>query len=367
MIKPNYNENIVNLMCSIRKYFDLDYSSNTLPIIDRQLNKNKPKNVIVILFDGMGSRLIKRNLSSESFLNKNMISELSTVVPSTTTAATTTALTGLEPITHGWLGWDMYYKKENKVVTMFTNTLKDTNIIAFDYHIAKKYFPYETITSSINKNKKYYSQIVSPYQGDTYNEDNIDEMLTKIKSNLNKKEKNYIYAYYINPDSIMHHTGTDSKETLDIFKVINNKIEEFASTLKDTMLIITADHGHINSEEIVLKNYPDLYSTLDNDTWIEPRMCAFKIKKGKEEEFKNLFNKHLGKDFILMSKDQVTKEKLFGLGTENKYFNSSLGDYFALAVSNKYLRYRNNCPIHKSTHAGFTNDEMKIPLIIVNK
>ena len=48
-------------------------------------------------------------------------------------------------------------------------------------------------------------------------------MFTKIENNLNKKEKNYIYAYYTNPDSIMHHTGTDSNETIECFKMINDK------------------------------------------------------------------------------------------------------------------------------------------------
>ena len=146
MILPDYNNSIVNLMSSIRKYFDLDYEGNTLDIVDTLLKKNNPKNVVVILYDGMGSRLVKRNLDSNSFLNKNMISELSTVVPSTTTAATTSVLTGLYPNSHGYLGWDMYYEKEDKVVTMFTNNIKDTDIKVFDYNIAKKYFPYETIS-----------------------------------------------------------------------------------------------------------------------------------------------------------------------------------------------------------------------------
>ena len=74
MILPDYNNSIVNLMSSIRKYFDLDYEGNTLDIVDTLLKKNNPKNVVVILYDGMGSRLVKRNLDSNSFLNKNMIS-----------------------------------------------------------------------------------------------------------------------------------------------------------------------------------------------------------------------------------------------------------------------------------------------------
>lgn len=67
MILPDYNNSIVNLMSSIRKYFDLDYEGNTLDIVDTLLKKNNPKNVVVILYDGMGSRLVKRNLDSNSF------------------------------------------------------------------------------------------------------------------------------------------------------------------------------------------------------------------------------------------------------------------------------------------------------------
>ena len=96
-------------------------------------------------------------------------------------------------------------------------------------------------------------------------------------------------------------------------------------------------------------------------------MCAFKIKNDKDEEFKYLFNKYLGEYFVLKSKEEIIKEKLFGIGMDNKYFTSLLGDYQALAVSNKYLRYRGDCPVHKSTHAGFTIDEMKVPLIIVSR
>ena len=42
MILPDYNNSIVNLMSSIRKYFDLDYEGNTLDIVDTLLKKNNP-------------------------------------------------------------------------------------------------------------------------------------------------------------------------------------------------------------------------------------------------------------------------------------------------------------------------------------
>ena len=55
LVKNNYNECLTNLACSIRKYFGLEYEHNTLKYIDELLEEKKPKNVICILFDGMGS------------------------------------------------------------------------------------------------------------------------------------------------------------------------------------------------------------------------------------------------------------------------------------------------------------------------
>lgn len=118
LILPEYDNSIVSLASSIRRYFELDVYHNTLDDIDKILEEYKPRNVVVLLFDGMGSKLIKKLLGENSFLYRNMLKEISSVVPSTTTASTTSMLTGLTPVEHGWLAWDLYFKKENKIVTM---------------------------------------------------------------------------------------------------------------------------------------------------------------------------------------------------------------------------------------------------------
>ena len=71
IVKNNYNECLANLACSIRKYFKLDYKHNTLDYIDKILDEYKPKNVVTILCDGMGSNIIDRVLDKEDFLIKN--------------------------------------------------------------------------------------------------------------------------------------------------------------------------------------------------------------------------------------------------------------------------------------------------------
>ena len=96
-VKNHYNECLTNLACSIRKYFNLDYKHNTLPEIDEVLEANQPQKVVLMLFDGMGSRIIERTLSDNDFFRKNMIKEITTVFPTTTTAATTSIRTGYFP------------------------------------------------------------------------------------------------------------------------------------------------------------------------------------------------------------------------------------------------------------------------------
>ena len=223
-ILPEYDNSIVSLASSIRRYFELDVYHNTLSDIDKILEEYKPKNVVVILFDGMGSRLIKKILGENSFLYRNMLKEISSVVPATTTASTTSMLTGLTPVEHGWLAWDLYFKKEDKIVTMFTNKIKDTDIDADSVSLARKYFPYKDICELINEDGKHYAKLIASFNENKY--EDIDDMINKIKSSLNVKDKNYIYVYNPEPDTTMHITGIDSKETRDYFELINKKVEE---------------------------------------------------------------------------------------------------------------------------------------------
>ena len=55
---PNYDDCITNLSCSLLKHFEVPYKHNTIKEVDEMLECN-PKNVVVILFDGMGYHLIK--------------------------------------------------------------------------------------------------------------------------------------------------------------------------------------------------------------------------------------------------------------------------------------------------------------------
>lgn len=366
----NYENCLTNLTCSILKYFNCEYKHNTLEYIDKILEERKPKNIIYILCDGMGYNLLNRILDNNSFLVKNIKYKLLSVFPPTTTAATTSVITGLNPNEHSWLGWDIYLKQVNEVITMYLNVIKDTEIKIADENLCYKYLNYKDIFSTINKQKDCNATYLLPIYYPQYKlYTGIDEMLLKIKENMNIKSKNYIYAYYDDPDAIMHHTGTNSIETINTFKMINDKLETFCNEIDDAIIIITADHGHINNKTIYLEDYPDIFNCLIRNTSSDPRAAMYFIKEDKKIEFEKLFNDKFKEYFILMNKEDIIKTKLYGTGINHPNFEDSLGDFISIAISNKSIKYKRfeNEHILLSNHAGNTDDETIVPLIIIDK
>ena len=163
----------------------------------------------------------------------------------------------------------------------------------------------------------------------------------------------------------MHELGNDANEIKEIVEDINSKVEELSKKLKDTIIFVVADHGHKNVENIMLEDYPDIVECLERDTSIEPRAVNFFIKKNKKEKFEVLFNNYFGNDFDLYTKEDVINSNLFGEGKENEIFRDILGDYLAIAKTNKTLLY-NDSTLLKSQHAGYTDDEIYVPLIVIN-
>ena len=365
IVKNNYNECLTNLACSIRKYFELDYKHNTLDYIDKILEEYKPKNVVTILCDGMGSNIMDRMITSNSFLIKNRLKSITTVFPATTVAATTSMLTGLNPVETGMLGWDMYYKDLDKTITVFRNCEKDDPEhkpldSATEYN--KKHMIRKSISKEIKEAGKYEGYTLYPFGENKYN--SLDEMFSIIENKCNEPSKKYIYAYHDDPDHTMHQIGSDKEEIKDIINNLNNKIEELSKKIEDTIIFVVADHGHINVENLFIKDYPDIEECLLRNTSLEPRAVNFFIKESKKEIFKELFNKYFKDDFDLYPKDEVIESKLFGDGEENEIFRDALGDYLAIAKSNKTLLYTGS-EVLVSQHAGYTDDEIYVPLIVI--
>ena len=362
---PDYKNCITNLACSILKEFGIDCGSgSSLEIYDDLLKKNY-KNIVVLLLDGMGKCIIDNNLSKDGFFSSHIVSTYSSVFPPTTVAATTSIDSGKNPVEHSWLGWDCYFKELDKNVTVFTNIESGTDKQAANFHVARKYCPYEGIVSKINAagGQAYYSTpFIKPYPS------NFDSICSRIKELCELDGKKYIYAYWNEPDYTMHEKGCFHKESKNILIDIEKTVREICDSLEDTLVIVTSDHGLIDSKVVSLEDYPELLQCLVRIPSIEPRALNFFVKKEMTQQFKDIFNKEFGTKFILLTKEEVRNKKLFGDGTEHSEFNDMLGDFLAVAIDDlSIFNTREEKESFIAMHAGLTEDEMIIPLIVIQK
>ena len=113
---PDYNHSILNLITSILKYYKVETNHKSLNEIDNILEKNY-KNVVFIVLDGMGEHILNKLAPNGYFKNKQ-IDCITSVYPSTTTAALTTYYSGKPPYETGWIAWSQYFKEYGRALDM---------------------------------------------------------------------------------------------------------------------------------------------------------------------------------------------------------------------------------------------------------
>ena len=371
--RPDYENCLVNLSSSILRYFGAETTAPTLVLADRLLEREY-RNVIILLMDAMGTSIIEKHLEPSGFLRSHLAGNYSSVFPPTTVAATTSILSGLYPNEHGWHGWDMFFPELGKNVTIFSNTeqlTEDENgnikepAVAADFHVGFRYCPYKNIIEKINEaggNAYFSSPFAEP------NPQDLDSILGRVEKLCELPEKKFIYAYWGEPDSTMHAKGPYSSEAHELMLSLEKRLEEFAGSLpSDTLLLITADHSQTATVNHCIMDYPEILKCLMRLPSVEPRTLSFFVKDEYKKGFPDIFKKTFGDKFWLLTKDEILKEQLFGIGKEHELFRDMLGDYIAVSVAEDAV-FATHIEAEKMPggHAGLTKEELEIPLIAVS-
>lgn len=363
ILYPDYDNCIANLACSVMKYFGIVPPNPPLPLADGLLSERRYKNVVVMLLDGMGNNIIEANLAPDGFFRRNLAGTYSSVFPPTTVAATTAMDSGLFPVQSAWLGWTGYFPEIDKNVVYFLNQDFDTNERIEGESVAWKYVPYWSICDRIRA-AGYGAHYLAPFAEP--HPENFGAFCREVRRLCELPGEKYVYAYWDQPDTVMHRKGCFGAAAKQTVRDLEQAVEELAGELSDTLLLITADHGHIDSPKAVITDYPDIMECLVRMPSIEPRCLNLFVRHGKEEQLKAAFEKHFGGKFMLMSKAEVKERQLFGKGEPHPQFDKMLGDYIAVAADNVSI-YNMNSKNFVGAHAGLTKDEMIIPLIAVKK
>ncbi len=366
-ILPDFKHSNLNISATLAEFLGVKSNNATLPILKKALKKEY-KNVVFICFDGMGVYPLTQNLEATDYLIRNITDTLVSTFPSTTANATTSLTTDTLPLEHGWSGWSVYFEKLHRNVNVFLNTdswtneeldVKDRSPLSnFDYYFDKSDI---NCKYAINTVFPPFIKPKNPRRNTAF--DNTEKFFDAIQQICNKDGKQFVYAYNPEPDHSMHELGVTNPTVAAMLRDISLRVKRLVDGTKDTLLIITADHGQIDIEGYV-ELYKDeyLYNMLEIYPYLEPRAIAFKVKESKKTEFENYFTNKYGQDFELHTSRELVERGFFG-NVGNKA--QLLGDYIAIGTyTHKIALFTPDSMRFKGHHTSLT-EEMQVPLIII--
>ena len=358
---PDFSDTLLNIDGEIRENFG--YQARFISR-DRVIKKHYDRIALMIL-DGLGENVLFNNLAEDSFLRRHYHKTIHAIYPSTTAAATTSIISGLTPLESGWVGWENYFPELKRNIVLFNGMDFDTGeplgVTGFDKLPYKPFYhdmdiKCEQIMPDFN---------IYPYDFNI----SLNKSIRLFKEN--KKMLQYIYC--TNPDSIMHGSGAYSQKCKDFLAKLDKDIEAYSKRLpENTLIIISADHGHTNVDELHLYAFRSLNSMLRRRPCNEGRCLVFDVKDECKPQFEDLFNKVYGNIYRLYKTEEAIERGFFGIN--NKYIHERidgfLGNYVALATSSYFFKFIPDRPgdkiIFKSHHAGITRNEMLIPIILID-
>lgn len=363
IVMPDYENCGLNIASAVLQHFGAACAHVPQKEVQALLQQKNYKNIVVMLFDGLGCAALEEHLPQNAFLRSHMARRLTAVFPATTVAATTSIESGEAPLEHGWIGWSQYLAPVDRMVDLFLDRDSLTHEkLGEDKSIARRYLPYRTICEKLNETGRVQAHMISPFGTDRVH--TLDDLFDTTRRLCRAQGRRYLYAYWPEPDHTMHEKGTASAEKA--VQDIDRRTEEFCRKAgEDTLVLITADHGLTNCELICLEDYPQLTDMCSRPFGLEARDAAFYVKEECREAFPAAFEKALGdKDFWLIESEKAIRMGLLGHGRENGLLRESLGDYLAVSAG-KYALSREFDPHPMiGMHAGMTKDEMLVPLIV---
>ena len=352
------------------------------------------KKVILLVVDALGYYLLKQFVEGgkadflKQQLPQSLFVPLTSICPSTTASALTTLWTGRTPAVHGIIGYEMWAKEFGMVINNILHSAMsysgDTGGLVRAGFNPDEFLGCDTLGPhlSINGVNSYAymhysigsSGLSSMHLKGTNLHGYVSEsdMWVSMRNRLNShpEEKMYIYAYWSTIDTLTHRFSLADERLAHQFSDFVGMMQTAfvdmltESARKDTMLLITADHGSVYTpryDTYNLKDHPVLTDMLRMQPTCENRLAFLYIKPGMEQKIKDYFSKTWPGKFSIIQYHEAMESNLFGPGPNNSTLADRVGDLIAIAHEDAYLWWANKTNIMLGRHGGLNPEEMLIP------
>jgi len=339
--------------------------------------------VVLIVVDGLGHRYLTRNYPG-STLCRSLHGSLTSVFPSTTATAITAFLTGLAPAQHGITGWHMYFPDIAAIgaVLPLRTRQMDRPLTALGFDPARFFdrpslFDRLPVRSFVVSPERIVNSVFNRLHSGTAERrgyGSLEQMFASILSCLRAAAgRRYIYAYYADFDSVAHEHGVNSRQADHVVRRFDAAFSAFLSHASglDATVVVTADHGFIDSPPewlVELDDHPDLRATLRLPLCGERRAAYCYVQPAQAGDFERYVQCRLADQAWLHRSEALIEQGWFGPGAPHAKLKDRVGDYTLVMKDNWTIK--DSMPgeaRHRQigVHGGVTEDEMIVPLVVV--
>lgn len=381
-MQVSYQSWIVNLTNSILQFWGGTLHHPELKQLPTSFLQNY-NNVILLVIDALWYEYLSKQ--KNSFLQKHLKSSISSNFPSSTTASIPTFLTGLTPYEHGLVWRNIYFRKLGSIIHPLPSIdkLSKNNVNKYQDN-------YEALYQSIplfEQMPKTQNFIINPaaYQASSFNQhfnsgasclwyQSFEDLSFYVQqASYSGDHKKYIYAYRPYFDEIAHHTGINSQDSKQHFDYLDQEISKLWARLnQDTLLIITSDHGMIDSnKERFIPLYEDkifLDWLLIPPTW-EKRFVYCHIDPEKSSSWLHHMQTKYTNSIDIFASKELLEKNFFWIGSMHEDLPYRVGNFTLIAKSNYILEtdiYKQSKKRHIGEHGWLSSQETKCPLILIS-
>ncbi|MDP3998645.1 MAG: alkaline phosphatase family protein [bacterium] len=405
-IYPRYDgHSFYNILPTIFALFGKDLGKPTLPQEIYQDYAGRNKKLILFLIDGFGYdqfiRLSRELPFLKNFARGGKVFPITSIFPSTTSAALTTIHSGLSPQEHGLLEWYVYFDEIDQVIQTLPfsplgrmqppEMLQMAGVDPEILFSGKTIYPKlkdEEITPYLFQEEKYlqssYTRLVTK-GANIVTWRRLTDLMSGLRQFVSGADPPFCTGVYFDGlDHQGHEFGKFSQEHLTVaqefFEVLQKEfIEKIEPELaRDLIILLTADHGQINvdpSATTYLNDYKEVVENLafsQNNKqilpWGSPREVFLKIKEEKVEEVFLFLQKEFKSKALVIKSREAFKQGLFGVGSPHIKFFDRIGDLLIIPFGNQTIWYEylpGERLEFKGCHGGLSKEEMLIPFGIV--
>jgi hypothetical protein len=325
---------------------------------------------VVFLVDGLGLELLRQHADAAPFLSSlSNVDDIVSGVPSTTATSLTTLGTGLGAGAHGMVGYTSRVPGSGQRL----NALKwdqPVDPLIWQPHptVLQRLLEVGVAASSVNDAKfadsglTLCSQRGVPFHGINSVWERLDVILDVIES----APRAVTYAYESRLDHTGHAKGCTSQEWREMLATIDAELAELREELpRDTVLLVTADHGMV---DLPMDNRFDVDSDpklLDEVTLLagEARFRHLYTRSGAEADVASRWRERLGDRAVVRTQEGL--EDWFGPIAPD--VRRRIGDVVVAALGDFAVFSSREFAIElKMTgfHGSVTEAELCVPVLI---